>query len=214
MKGVSSMQLKEAIETRSSVRKFTADPVPVEDLKEIVRLAGKAPSVNNTQPWKFIAVTDKNTLKCMSTSVRERINEMIPVTNDDSSTKAKNQVEWFSTFFVDAPVVIVVLSRPYEAVIDKALGNATVDHETLNEIRGYPDIQSIGAAVQNLLLAAVDMGYGACWLSGPVVARDQIESCLNIQSPWKIATMIAVGKATATIPQREKKSLEDIFEIR
>lgn len=208
------MQLKEAIETRSSVRKFTNDPVSVDDLKELVRLAGKAPSVNNAQPWKFIAVTSKDTLKCMSEAVKDRINEMLPTPANDAAANAKSQVEWFSTFFADAPAVLVVLSQPYEAVIDKALEGAGVDHETLNELRGHPDVLSIGATVQTFLLAAVDMGYGACWLSGPVVARESLETCLGVQSPWRIATMIAVGRPAATVSQREKKPIDEIFEIR
>ncbi len=81
-------------------------------------------------------------------------------------------------------------------------------------MRGYPDIQSIGAAVQNLLLAALDIGYGTCWLSGPVVAREEIEACLDIQTPWRLAAMVAVGKPFGNATQREKKPIEEIFELR
>jgi len=208
------MELREVIEKRASVRKFKADAVPVDDLREMAALAGRAPSVNNTQPWRFVAVTNKDTLHCMSKSVKDKLNILLPDGDSEEAAKAKTQVSWFSTFFADAPAVMVVLARPYEAVVDKVIGSGTVSHDDINEIRGHPDIQSIGAAVQNLLLAAVDMGYGACWLSGPLVARQEIESCLEIDSPWRIAAMVAIGKPASEVTQREKKPIEEIFEIK
>ncbi len=209
------MELREVIEKRASVRKFKADAVPVDDLREMAKLAGRAPSVNNTQPWRFVAVTNKDTLHCMSKSVKEKINNLLPDGDSEEAAKAKAQVDWFSTFFADAPAVMVVLARPYEAVVDKAIGSGgSVSHEAINEMRGHPDIQSIGAAVQNLLLTATDMGYGACWLSGPLVARQEIEACLEITSPWRIAAMVAIGKPASEVTQREKKPIEEIFEVK
>lgn len=208
------MELREVIEKRASVRKFKVDAVPVDDLREMAKLAGRAPSVNNTQPWRFVAVTNKDTLHCMSKSVKEKINNLLPDGDSEEAAKAKAQVDWFSTFFADAPAVMVVLARPYEAVVDKVIGSGPISHEAINEMRGHPDIQSIGAAVQNLLLAATDMGYGACWLSGPLVARQEIEACLEINSPWRIAAMVAIGKPSSEVTQREKKPIEEIFEVK
>lgn len=208
------MELREVIEKRASVRKFTTDAVPVDDLREMAKLAGCAPSVNNAQPWRFVAVTNKETLSCMSRSVKNKINDLLPDGDDEDAAKAKAQVDWFSTFFADAPAVMVVLARPYEAVVDRVIKSGPISHDAINELRGHPDIQSIGAAVQNLLLAATDMGYGACWLSGPLVAREEIESCLKVDSPWRIAAMVAIGKSASSVSQREKKPIEDIFEVR
>jgi nitroreductase len=52
------MELKEVIEKRVSIRTFTDEPVAVSDIKEIIKRAGLAPSINNSQPWKFIAITN------------------------------------------------------------------------------------------------------------------------------------------------------------
>jgi len=208
------MDIVQAMENRASVRKFTNDPVPLEHLQEMVRLAGLAPSVNNSQPWKFIVVTDKERLQCMSGAVREKLGTMLPADASDEQKKAFQKVDWFSTFFVDAPAVIAVASSPYEAVVDQMLQGTTVGHEDLNDMRGRPDVQSIGAAIQNLLLAAYSLGYGTCWLSGPVIARESLEKCLEIDQPWRLAAMVAVGKAAVPTKQKEKKSLDQILEIR
>lgn len=48
---------------RTSIRKFTAEPVAREDLLTILRAGMQAPSATNQQPWEFYVVTDRQTLK-------------------------------------------------------------------------------------------------------------------------------------------------------
>lgn len=208
------MELREVIQNRASVRQFTGDDVPDAHIEEMVRLAGLAPSVNNSQPWKFIAIKNRELLKCMADAVRAKIDQSLPVCEDENERKAKAQVEWFSTFFADAPVVIAVATHPYDAIVDNALEHTPLTHEDINAMRGYPDVQSVGASIENLILAACDLGYGACWLSGPLMAREDLEKCLSIRQPYKLAAMVAIGKPNATPRQREKKPVEEILEIR
>jgi len=211
--GGTAMDYRAVVAKRASVRKFTDESVPEADLQEIARLAGMAPSVNNSQPWKMIAVTNKDLLNRMASAVKKKIAQLLPETTEDI-LEARRKVEWFSTFFADAPAVFVIISLPYEAVVDSALSKVNLTHEQINAMRGHPDVQSIGALVQTLLLAATDMGYGACWLSGPVVAREDLEKILGVPESGKVAAMVAVGKAAADVKQKEKKPLSDVFEIR
>ena len=208
------MELREVIEKRASVRQFADGEVCVEHLKEMVRLAGLAPSVNNSQPWRYIAITNRDLMKRLADAVREKICAILPDSDDESAQRSKKQVEWFSTFFADVPAVFAVLTHPYEAIIDKALPQSNLSHDEVNALRGYPDIESIGASIEHLLLAAVDLGYGGCWLSGPLVARDVIEKELSVQAPWRLEAMVAVGRPMANQQQHEKKPLEAIFELR
>lgn len=53
------MELMEAIKGRRSVRKFKPDPIPKEDLEEIIQAGLCAPSAQNLQPWYFVALTKK-----------------------------------------------------------------------------------------------------------------------------------------------------------
>ena len=48
---------------RTSIRKFTAEPVAREDLLAILRAGMQAPSATNQQPWEFYVVTDRQTLR-------------------------------------------------------------------------------------------------------------------------------------------------------
>ena len=58
-----------------------------------------------------------------------------------------------------------------------------------------------------------EMGYGACWLSGLLVARAELEKALNIKAPLELITAVALGMPDGEPRQREKKSLEEIFRL-
>jgi nitroreductase len=64
-------------------------------------------------------------------------------------------------------------------------------------MRGYPDVQSIGAAIEHLLLAATELGYGSCWLSGPLIAREDLEQLLGVEAPEQLAALVTVGVPAA-----------------
>jgi nitroreductase len=208
------MELKAIIEKRGTIRHFMDDSINPDDLREMVRLAGLAPSVNNSQPWRFIAITNKGLLKSMADEVHTKVKGMLPDADDETGKRAKSEVEWFSTFFTEAPAVIAVASCPYEAVVDKTLNSSSITHDQINEMRNHPDIQSLGASIEHLILAAVDLGYGACWMSGPMVARDGLEKLLDINEPWKLAAMVAIGKPASNMKQKEKKPFDEIFELK
>lgn len=207
------MDLKETIERRRSVRHFRPESLPLDDIKEMVRLAGLAPSINNAQLWKFTAVTNKDIINNMSNIVNGKIAGMLNADEDKKGEKVKTTVSHFSTVFTDAPVVIAVQMKPYDAVVDAILQASGLTHDEMNKMRNYPDVQSIGASIENIMLAATSMGYGCCWLTGLLVAREELEPILGVQEPYKLAACIAVGKPLESLPAREKLPLESIFEV-
>jgi nitroreductase len=208
------MEFRDLVEPRVSVRQFCPDPVPSSALREMVRLAGLAPSPNNSQPWQFVAVTRASLLKEMGDAVHARVRAMMPDAGSDEARHARQRVEWFSTFFAEAPLVVAVVLLPYESVVETALEGSRVTGAQVNAMRGQPDIQSLGAAVEHLLLAAADLGYGGCWLSGPLVAREALERLLGIQAPARLAAMVAIGKPAGGAPaHHERKSVEETLRL-
>ena len=57
------MDTMEALLTRRGIRKYRPEPVPVEDLKEILAAGATAPSAVNMQHWYFVAVQDPAALE-------------------------------------------------------------------------------------------------------------------------------------------------------
>lgn len=204
------MELYQVIDKRMSFRSFSPDAVPESDLEELVRCASLAPSISNAQPWRFIAVTDPGMLKKMSEAVRRRLSDLWGA----EDAPPRNAVEQFSTFFADAPALIAVVEKPYSSVADKLAAKSGLQHEDLDRMRGYPAIQSIGAAVQNMLLRATDMEYGSCWLSGMLVAREELENLLGIEPPERLATAVALGRPGPDYPEpKPRKRVDEIFTL-
>jgi nitroreductase len=130
----------------------------------------------------------------------------------DDARRAGQRVEWFSTFFADAPLVVAVTRQPYATVIEGALADSGAGSADINAMRGYPDIQALGAAVEHLLLAATELGYGSCWLSGPLVAREALEALLGIDAPQRLAALVAVGvPATEPAAGHDRKSVDEVL---
>jgi len=203
------MELEKAIKQRTSIRTFKEEQIPLENLKKMVQMGGTAPSVNNYQPWKFYVITNKDLMGRMADLIKDKI-EQIPENESKASRNIKSQVEWFATFFENAPALIALTMEKYESVLEKGV---TVSHEDINKMRNYPDIQSAGAAIQNILLTAVDMGYGACWLSAPMMAKDGLESLIEVEEPYHLVAFVAVGVPEKDMKPKEKKPLEEIFKL-
>ena len=67
------MNIKDAILTRRSVRKYKPEPVKEEDLKVILEAARQAPSAGNKQPWEFIVVKDQETKTKLAKIARKQM---------------------------------------------------------------------------------------------------------------------------------------------
>jgi nitroreductase len=206
------MTLAELVEKRVSVRQFRPDPVAPGHIREMVRLAGLAPSPNNQQPWRFIAVTRRPLLEEMADAVRGRLRALLPAAMSEDARRAAERVEWSSTFFADAPLVMAVTRQPYQSVIARAVAGSSISAADINAMRGHPDIQSIGAAIEHLLLAATELGYGSCWLSGPLIAREALEGLLGVEAPEQLAALVAVG-VPATPPDggHDRRTVEELL---
>ncbi len=84
------MNVLEAIRSRCSVRKFKPEMIPDEALQKILEAARWAPSPFNTQPWEFIIIKDKETLKAISKYAR------------------------YAGYLADAPMAIAVVVTPID----------------------------------------------------------------------------------------------------
>jgi nitroreductase len=75
----------EAITSRRSIRAFLPTPVPQETIADILRVAARAPSGTNTQPWLVRVVTG---------SVRQRVVDAVLTTFNDPAALAQHKEEY------------------------------------------------------------------------------------------------------------------------
>ena len=199
------MDLDEAIRGRRSVRKYKADaPVPREDIEAIIEAGCWAPSSTNIQPWRFIVVTDRETIASMAKAVYDRFQSL----SKEALRRGERRVAAFcrflrsyGSFFTDAPVVIVVCGKPYEhPVLKMPIATFIEKAEQLEDL----DIdlkplvvdtiqKSVSMAVQNLLLKAHSMGYGACVMDAPIAVESTLRKMLNIEDELRLLMVIPMG---------------------
>jgi nitroreductase len=72
-------------------------------------------------------------------------------------------------------------------------------------------VEDGAAAIENMLLASTALGYGACWVEGDVVPREELfKTLLDVPSDKRVMALVPIGVA-AEIPAPEKKPLEQVL---
>ena len=205
------MEFIDVIKKRRSIRKYKFKKVPKKDIYEIIGIASLAPSGHNKQMCKFLAITNHELLKKMEKAIIDKLDRI------RKWPEAKEMEKWFegrkklSTFFVNAPVVFAILTKPYITKMDVLLIQHGIRREEIECIRPYVGIQSVAAAIENLILAATDKGYGTCWMCAPLIAVDEIHKILKIENPWRLISLVPMGIPDQKIGVKTSKKINEIL---
>lgn len=202
--------------TRRSIRKFENKEVSQEDIDYIIEAACSAPSGCNSQCWNFIVIKDRSIIDNIGLAVQKKAEFIL---NNKKHSIPENY--WESkkkmlSFFTKAPLVIAVFmtNAPfYDSVFISALEDNGYNDKNIMDLYANYDVLSIGAAIQNLLLAAHEKGYGACWMNEPAIASEEIKQILEIPSDQKFMSIIPVGYPAYTPKEKFIKSFDEVCKI-
>ncbi|MBC7876511.1 MAG: nitroreductase family protein [Anaerolineales bacterium] len=202
--------------TRRSIRKFEEIDVPESDIEYFIHAAVSAPSGCNSQCWKFIAIKDRNIIKQIELTVIKKIESILEIKGDELSQDYISSKRKMVSFFANAPVVIAVFMTKadfYDSIFISALKGHGYDDEGIMNIFANYDILSIGAAIQNMLLAIHEKGYGACWMNEPAIAGKEINEILGVPLEQKFISIIPVGVPAYTPKNKRMKKIDEVFRI-
>lgn len=217
------MELQKVIEMRQSIRRYKKGDIPDGHITQMVQAAGMAPSGKNIQNWHFVAIKNRN--------LKERIRDVIDVKNaeivsdmekvdEEKALRFRKFFKNFTGFFVEAPVLFVIYSKIYEPSGYNEYKLIDADDTTLNFLLEHlnPGMQSLGAAIENLTLKAIDLGYGSCWLTSANYAAKEIEQLLKDEVGFSkenffMAAMLAVGIPEENQKSPKKKAVEEILTV-
>lgn len=201
---------------RHSVRKFKQDSVNDQHIEAIIKAATYAPSGKNAQNWHFVVVTDKNKITEVAQIVENENSRLTQYLTDENQIKAFKGALGYQTVFKNAPVLVLVYAGHYETIADM-LGKAGV--MPVAEISKYakpdPGIQNVAAAMENLHLAAVSLGYGTCWMTGPTYAAEAISDYLDFHKDgYYLAALTPLGiPLSDKISSPARKPLAEVLTI-
>jgi nitroreductase len=162
----------QAIKSRRSVRKYLDTPLSKETIDTLIDTAKYAPSGMNEQPWGFIVVQDKNSIKELSEHAIPYINKLIEENPKFIRYKKRMKVPDFSIFY-NAPCLIIILGRT-DAFFYK---------------------NDCAMAAQNIMLTACSMNIGSCWIGMmEVLNKDQwFRQKFQIPDNYTIVAPLALG---------------------
>ena len=188
------------IYNRRSIRKFLEKPLPKEELAEIIQSGIKAPSSKNRQPWRFIVVQGREKeamLKAFRRGISREENgtPFLPESRQHLGS-AKYTVE----IMAKAPAIVFVVNP-----LGKDISSSLTAEERVSEIC---NIQSIGAAIENMLLAAEERGIGSLWICDIYFAYSELCAWLNCEG--QLVAAVAFGYPDESPQARPRKRFEDV----
>lgn len=192
---------------RKSIRKFKDEKVDHKDLKRILECGLNAPSAKNMQNWHFVVIESKDKIKEIANIVKKKQNKIIKASQNEMLAKSFESKIRYYTFFENAPVLILVYAAPYSSQTTELLS----DDDLKKFNAANPGIQNIGAAIQNILLAASTLGYGTCWMTGPNFAIKEIEEYVSLPNKnYSLVAMTPVGvPSDGKHPSPKKQSINE-----
>ena len=196
------------LKTRWSCRVFKDDPVARGDIEILLDAANYAPSPMNTQPWEFIVLTADplaqfrgavaEWLKAPQEKKKDEVGIMpegdyytslpkhLTLRKKEHLERTAQQLDKigmtlkeaypFTFFCYNAPVVIVVVGDAVKR-----------DRHGLEVHQGH------AAAIQNILLAAHAMGYGACWIGDIMRFGKHLSDHLKLDPMKEVVGAVALG---------------------
>ena len=171
--------------SRRSIRQYDPTPIDEADLRELLRLAGRAPSAYNAQPWRFVVVQDD--------AVKEKL---------AGAAYGQQQV-------LRAPATIVLYSdmanalermpesmHPDMPADARAAGvenfRGTFGNQSVEEREAWGNAQA-NIALGYLLLIAESLGYA----TSPMLGFDQekVKALLGLPAHVRIPALVSIGRA-------------------
>ncbi len=188
--------------SRRSVRQYQSRPVSREQIEQVIEAARWAPSPHGRQPWRFVVLTRQDRKQQLADAMG---------------------ADWQKNLQMDgqSPEVVAIRKQKSEQRIVSAPA-LIIPCLYLEELDHYPDpqrqsdettmaIQSIGAAIQNMLLMAYDLGLDSGWMCAPLFCPAVVCAALDLDSRLIPHALITLGYAAADPKRRPRLPLEDLI---
>jgi len=186
------MEFQELLKNRRSIRDFQEKEVPVDTIMDIIRESCLAPSSGNGQPWQFVVINRKETMKRLSDESKKNLFSDI-AQNPESLVKKYEEILRNGDFnvFYNAPCVVYIIGPR--------------DHRLL-------DVDCSLFACY-FMLAAAARGLGTCWIGlGTNVRNPEIRREIGIPEDCRIVAPIIIGYPKS-IPEPSARNKPRILKV-
>lgn len=168
------MDFWDVVDARHSTRDFKSDPIPRKVIERMLHAASAAPSAMNSQPWRFHVTVGASRAE-LGKIVAQATVHLEEYVEQLGPERYEQAVQWYSSLG-DAPVAIGV----------------SMD-ESASEIDRVNKLLSVGAAIENMLLAATAQGLGACNITFTSWVKDELAALFGVTGAREVVAVIVAG---------------------
>ena len=202
------MNVYEAIGARRSIRQYARMPLSEEQILKLLHAASQAPSAKNRQPWFFYVINDPDIKQKFVDALSSNIDHLYQRYRQKNIQRpdilsAKNSLRAMEQAAV---LILVKLTSCYGTCHDDGVDWPL--HALDIEVA---DLLSVGAAIQNILLAAEEMGLGALWVCDIFYAYPALTRFLQEDAP--IVSAICLGYPGEIPDPRPRHPINEIFTV-
>jgi coenzyme F420-0:L-glutamate ligase / coenzyme F420-1:gamma-L-glutamate ligase len=194
----------DVLAARRTVREFTAAPVSPAAVSRAIAAAITAPAPHHSQPWRFAVLE--------SAAARTRL-------LDDMLTA------WRADLTADGFTPDQIARRLARGEPLRRAPLLIVPCLVADAAHAYPDARraaaertmflvSMGAAVQNLLVALAIEGLGSCWVSSTLFCQDVTARALGLPAGWEPMGAVGVGHPAGPAPDRPPRDPDEFTLVR
>ena len=185
------MRLEEALYGRRSLRHFSSKQLPPELLPKLVLAACTAPAPHHSHPWRFLAIESvesrTNLIEKMSLAWQQALTQ-----DGTPTTRVTNLLSRSQCQLRKAPLLLLAC-----LVQDQARSWPDEDRQR-SERDMY--VHSIGAATQNLMLAAHAYGLASYQMGSPLFCPNAVKAALGLPTTYDPHLLIAIGYPESATP--------------
>lgn len=172
-------QLDQLFKWRRDVRRFKEDALPEGMLDHLLETATLAPSVGNSQPWRFVKVQTPS----LRTAIRDNFKTCNQEALKDYEGQKAETYAGLKLSGLDKSPVHVAVFCDTKTKVGEGLGQKTMP-ETLK--------YSVVSAIQTLWLSARAQGIGLGWVS--IIEPKTVKDILQIkEESWDLVAYLCIG---------------------
>ena len=178
------MDAYQAIAGRRSLRRFDARPVPGELIEKLLYVACVAPAPHHTRPWRFVLLESAESrgrlAEAMGAAWRRDLERdgVAPERIAALLEKSRRQIEGAPALLLGCLVAEGLRDWPDERRRRAEWGMAQ---------------QSMGAALENVMVAAHALGLASYWISAPLYCPEAVREALDLPAEYQAQALVALG---------------------
>jgi nitroreductase len=164
------MELFDAIASRSMAKQLSGPGPSDEQIARLLEAADRAPDHGRLKPWRFVPVNGAER-EIFANAVAEARRDQIPAFTDEQMEIEREKIRRSPSILVAGCVV----------------------HKDIARVPEIEQVIAVGAAVENLMLAANDLGIGAMWKTGPAAYSARVKAAVGLAADDHIVAILHLG---------------------